>query len=146
LARIDLGEFSFTTVEGFRPSMTFFTSEAPGLNGGTVVRTFAVSRESIAVGTSVDDYKRAQVQQLASMTQNLETVKASTVTIQGKSCPMLEFNLIGPGNVPMSSLSAYLVIGNEGYTLTGTNLRGAEFERTRADFVRLFESFQLRTA
>jgi hypothetical protein len=113
----------------------------PSDSGG--LRNVTVAQQPVMPGSTLDEFKKDYAAQMSRANAGFSVVKASTISLAGKSCPLLEANNVGPGGEPMANLLAFFPVGSTVLILCATERRGAPLENARKELVGIFESLQL---
>lgn len=148
-----LAGLAFTAPDDYRARMLVIAApqkEGSKIPGQMVVkkesafaRNVVVATESVTAGTTAAQYAERQAAILKQSMQNFEVVKQGSLNIGGQECPMFEAQSSGPEGRLLSSLTAYLVKDNVAYTFSASHLAGLPYQETRAEYVKIIESFRL---
>ena len=145
MSNVIVGSLSVQIPDAYRPALIVFS--APSSGTGAAVGTnksLTVASTLVPKGTTVEQFRSQQLQALSQQLPGMQTVKVSTVTVGGRTWPLLEIHCTSPqGGLPLSNLVAFVVEGDEGITLSASALRGEAFDSTRAEFLRAFESLEI---
>jgi hypothetical protein len=139
MAKISVADLNMTVPDGFTLHMAVVAAKPEN----KFCRNVVIAKEQVLPGTTVDQYKQAQLKMLSQSSAGFSTVKSGTVPIGGENCPMIETESVGPGGLPLASIIAYVKKGDLIYTFTATNTKGAAYAAAREEFIGIFKSVAL---
>lgn len=152
MSRLTIGDLQLEAPPEYSVKMVIVTAPAkPQMQAGSkrflqaerpYVRNIVVGREDVAEGTSLQQYAERQMEIMAAQMPGFRKVKASTITIGGVECPLIEGQGAGPEGMLLSTLTTYVPAAGVVFTLSATHLAGIPFQDTRPEYVKMFESFR----
>lgn len=122
------------------PAKRFMQAERPFL------RNIVIGRETVPDGTPIQTYVDRQIEIMSQQMPGFRRVKQETLTIDGVQCPLVEGQGTGPEGMLLGTLTAYVPGKGVVFTLSASHLAGLPFQETRAEYVKMFESFQIAQA
>lgn len=149
MSRLSIGDLHFEAPPDYSVKMVIVTAPQK-VSGGAkrflqaerpYVRNVVVGREDIPEGMTLAVYVDRQMEIMAAQMPGFRKVKQTTITIRGRECPLVEGTGQGPEGMLLSTLTTYVPGNGVVFTVSATHLAGIPFQDTKAEYLKIFESF-----